>query len=118
MNISVELIKALLWEWRYVIVFVVFMVLFSWSWFKGKAYKYMMLAKSLAKDAVLNSGAEQEQWVIDTLYKLLPKPIQLITSQDQFNYVMRIIVHRLYIKAKDYLDNGILDNSITDNSTQ
>lgn len=106
------IITSFLWAWRYVIVFMVFMMLFAWTIFKGKAYKYMMLAKSLAKDAVLKSGAEQEQWVIDTLYKLLPKPIQLITSQDQFNYIMQIIVHRLYIKAKDYLDNGVLDNSV------
>lgn len=114
MNINIELIKAPLWEWRYVIVFMIFMVLFAWTHFKGKAYKYMMLAKSLAKDAVLKSGAEQEQWVVDTLFKLLPKSLQLIAPQDQFNYLMRIIIHRLYVKAKDYLDNGVIDNSIAE----
>jgi hypothetical protein len=91
---------------RYVRFRMSFQWLFAWSMFKGKAYKYMMLAKSLAKDAVLNSGAEQEQWVIKAIYKLVPGACVVPES------LMKVVVHHLYHAAKDKLDNGKLDNSI------
>lgn len=103
-----EIVKAFMWEWRFVIVAVIFMILFAWAWFKGKAYAIMLQAKSLAKDAVLRSGAEQEEWVIKALYKFLPGAITIWIPRP----VMQTVVHHLYIKAKDYLDNGVLDNSI------
>lgn len=103
---DLELIKAFIWEYRFVIAWVVFMVLFAWTMFKGKVYEYMMLAKSLAKDAVLKSGAEQEGWVVRTIYRFVPGANLVPES------VMKVVVHNLYHTAKDKLDNGKLDNSI------
>lgn len=103
---DLELMKAFIWEYRFVIVWIVFMALFAWTMFKGKTYEYMMLAKSLAKDAVLKSGTEQEGWVIKAIYKFVPGSALIPES------VLKVVVHHLYRTAKDKLDNGLLDNSI------
>lgn len=106
-----EQILSIVWEWRFVIVLVAAIVTFAlaeWNSFKAISYGVMLQAKSLAKDAILKSGKEQEEWVIKKLYQLLPKSLVTFISED----LMRKIVHYLYIKAKDYLDDEKLNNSI------
>lgn len=105
--------KELIWEYRFIIVIVVTAALFAlleWERFKGTAYALMLQAKRMAKDAVLKSGAQQEEWVIRKAYQFLPKSITIFIS----NEVMGKIVHYLYIKAKDKLDDGQLNNSVVE----
>ncbi|KGK88055.1 hypothetical protein [Clostridium sp. HMP27] len=107
-----EQFLSVVWEWRFVIVLIVAVIVFAlaeWNKFKAISYGIMLQAKSKAKDAVLKSGKEQEEWVVKQLYQFLPKTLVAFISED----LMRTIVHYLYIKAKDYLDDGQLNNSIS-----
>lgn len=108
---SNEVFKAL-WEWRFIIIYIISAIVFALSmgkeWFKAKAYSLMLLAKKQAKDGVLNSGREQEDWVVHELYIILRKlKVPFITEE-----VLRPLVHKLYNVAKDYLDDGQLNSSI------
>lgn len=101
-----------LWEWRYIIIyiisFVIFLVTHGKQWVNAKAYSLMLLAKSKAKDGVLNSGQEQEDWTVDQLYIVLKKlKIPFVTKE-----ALRPLVRKLYKLAKDYIDDGKLNNSI------
>lgn len=90
--------KLILWDWRWVIVIIL----------KEMAISGALMAKKLAKEAVLNSGQEQEDWVVNRIYPLLPVPVRVVISETTF----RKIVKYFYDKAKDYLDDGELNNSI------
>jgi len=101
----------LLFEYRFIIILFLAVILYAaleWQKFKTKAYALMLQAKSLAKDAILKSGHQQEEWVIRKAYQFLPKKITLFINEQR----MRSIVHYLYVKAKDYVDDGELNNSI------
>jgi uncharacterized protein (UPF0333 family) len=100
-----------LWEYRFVIIIIVAVILyaiFSWQNFKTKAYALMLQAKSLAKDAILKSGDQQAEWVVKKAYNMLPIGWQLFITEDR----LRKIIYYLYHKAKDYLDDGKINNSI------
>jgi len=108
-----ENLLTLIWEWRYVVLYVLGVIAFAVfqgkQWVKSQAYAFMLLAKSKAKDGVLNSGQAQEDWVVETLYILLKKlKIPFITEEN-----VRTIVKKLYILAKDYLDDGKINKSIS-----
>jgi len=103
--------KQLIWEYRFLVIVVVAITLFAlleWQKFKAISYGLMLQAKGLAKDAVLKSGDQQEEWVVKKAYQWLPKKFTIFISEE----MMRKIVHYLYHKAKDYLDDGELNNSI------
>ncbi|MEA4827621.1 MAG: hypothetical protein VB130_13480 [Clostridium sp.] len=107
-----ENIMNFLWEWRYVIIycisFIVFVIAHGKQWAKSKAYALMLLAKSKAKDGILTSGQEQEDWTVEQLYILFTKlKIPFITKD-----MLRNLVKNLYKVAKDYVDDGKLNNSI------
>jgi len=100
-----------LFEYRFIILVVLAIILYAaleWQKFKTQAFALMLQAKDLAKDAILKSGAQQEEWVIKKAYQFLPKKITLFINEQR----MRSIVHYLYVKAKDYTDDGELNNSI------
>lgn len=102
----------ILWEYRFVIVSIMAVVLFAlfeWKTFKEILYALMLQAKRFAKDKVMNSGKEQEDWVVTKAYIYLPKWITMFIPQE----TMRKIIKWLYDRAKDYLDDGKLNNSIT-----
>ncbi|CAM2938986.1 hypothetical protein HAHI6034_05830 [Hathewaya histolytica] len=104
-------ISNLLWEYRFIIVLLVSIVLYivlEWEKFKRVSYGVMLQAKSLAKDKILKSGKQQEEWVVKKMYQFLPKALTVFISDE----VMKKIVHFLYVKGKDYLDDGKLNNSI------
>lgn len=103
--------NEIVWDWRFVIIVFLAIVLFCvFNWQKAKviAYNGMLRAKSLAKDAVLNSGKEQEDWVVANVYPCLPLPVKAIMSKELF----RRFVSWLYAKGKDLLDDGKLNSSI------
>jgi hypothetical protein len=106
-----EMIKQFVWEYRFVLILILAMVLFcvfEWQKAKAIAYSLMLQAKSMAKDAVLKSGAQQEEWVVKKAYQFLPKSLTVFLSEER----MRKLVHYLYHKAKDCLDDGKMNNSI------
>lgn len=101
----------MLFEFRYVIAFILGIIvfaLFEWEKTKRIISGLMLTAKSLAKDAVLSSGKEQEDWVLIKAYQYLPKWITMFIPED----VMRRLIRYLYHMAKDYLDDGKINNSI------
>ena len=101
----------LLFEYRFIILIVLAVILYAaleWQKFKSQAYALMLQAKSLAKDAILKSGHQQEEWVIKKAYQYLPRKLTIFLSEQR----MRKIVHYLYVRAKDYVDDGEINNSI------
>lgn len=101
----------LLWEWRFVVICIVAAILWAiLEWEKAKAilYDLMLQAKRKAKDAILKSGREQEEWVLKMALQLLPLPLKIFLSEDN----IRKIIRWLYHKARDYLDDGQFNNSI------
>ena len=103
--------KQLFWDSRFVICVVVAIALYAvlaWKDFKIRTYALMLLAKDLAKDALLKNGDEQAEWVVKKAYQFLPKTISIFISEES----MEKIIYFLYTKAKDYLDDGKINNSI------
>ena len=103
--------KDFLWEYRFIVaVILAFAVWIILDWQKAKLQitQLMLLAKSKAKDAILNSGQEQEDWVVKNVWAYLPIKFKLFLSEP----TIRKIVKWLYRKAKDKLDDGELNNSI------
>ncbi|WP_461206942.1 hypothetical protein [Clostridium sp. DL1XJH146] len=110
-----EQIFNFIFEYRFIIVVIIAVLayaLFEREKFKSKAFSMMLQAKRLAKKAVLDSGRDQEDWVVDNLYKLLPKVITLAFSEEALKSILRKIVSALYKAAKDKLDDGVINNSI------
>lgn len=106
-----ERLLELAFEFRFIIasvIAVIIFALFETEKFKVKATSLMLTAKSLAKDAVLTSGEEQEDWVVTKLYIILPKAVTVFIPE----HVMRTVVRKLYNTAKDYMDDGVINNSI------
>ena len=106
-----DFILDLAWQFRFVLVVVVAVALFAlfeWEKFKQVAYKMMLQAKTMAKDMVLHSGKEQEDWVVEKVYMFMPLPAKVFISKK----LLRKIVKFLYDKGKDYIDDGKLNNSI------
>ena len=101
-----------LYEWRFVILIFVFavsfLILLGWHRTKVLLYQLMLQAKRMAKDAILKSGQEQEEWVVKKALQLLPFSLRVFLSED----TIRKIIKWLYHKAKDYADDGVINNSI------
>ena len=102
--------KALIWEWRYVIILALAVLVycfFEWNKAKEIIYKAMLAAKQLAKERIIKGGENQETWVVNRVYKMLPVRLKLIVSEE----VRRKIIKWLYLKSMDYLDDGKFNNS-------
>ena len=100
------------WDYRYLLLWVILAVIacitMGKQWVKAKVYTLMLLAKKLAKDQILATGLEQEEWVVNALYLVLKKlKIPFVTKEG-----LQPLVNKLYKKAIDYLDDGRLNNSI------
>lgn len=105
------MLNQLLVEYRYIFAALLGLILFAimdYAKFKAMAYQVMLLAKSKAKDMVLKSGQEQEDFVVEKLYDLMPVRFKVFISKE----TLRAIVKKLYSAAKDILDDGKLNNSI------
>lgn len=98
-------------EYRFMLLVILGVFIFAmaeWGKFKKLAYSGILNAKSLAKDYVLKSGKQQEDWVVKKMYQYLPKAFTRFISEEN----MRRAVHYLYHKAKDYIDDGKINNSV------
>jgi hypothetical protein len=103
--------KSILWDWRFVLVVVLGIAVYAvvdWKNFKIKLHQLMLDAKSLAKDKILNSGKEQEDWVVEKLYGIMPAKLKVFISKE----LLQKIVYKAYHTAKDLIDDGKLNNSI------
>jgi hypothetical protein len=65
-------------------------------------YALMLQAKRMAKDEILKSGQEQEDWVVRKALIFLPATVRIFLSEE----AIRVIVKFLFNKAKDFLDDG------------
>lgn len=104
-------LKALLWDWRFVIIVVLAFVIWAIADFKNfklLVVQVMLIAKSKAKDLVLKSGKEQEDFVVDKVYEIMPVRLKVFISKD----LLRKFVQKLYHSIKDYLDDKQLNNSV------
>jgi uncharacterized protein (UPF0333 family) len=98
-------------EYRFIILVALAIIIFSifeWQKTKGILYALILKAKGMAKDWVLKSGEKQEEWVVVNAYRFLPKEITVFINKER----MRRLVHYLYHKAKDIVDDGEINNSI------
>ena len=103
--------KDLLWEFRFIIILVLGALIYAvleWGKVKVTLLGLMLKAKSLAKDAILKSGKEQEEWVIRNAYHYLPSSFKLFISKA----MMQKLVHYIYHMAKDKLDDGCINDSV------
>jgi hypothetical protein len=106
-----DVIVSIIWDWRFVLIIVLGIVIYAildWKNFKIKLNALMLVAKSLAKDKILNSGQEQEDFVVEKLYAIMPAKLKVFISQE----LLRKIVKKAYATAKDLLDDGKLNGSI------
>ncbi len=74
--------------------------LYEWNKTKSILYGLMLQAKRLAGDLVLNSGREQEEWVLEKAYLYLPKGLSFMIPRE----IMRSLIAYLYSSAKEYLE--------------
>ena len=105
-----EYVKQLAWDWRYVILVMFALLLFAvfeWGKVKEMILSGALMAKKLAKDMILNSGQQQEDWVVERIYPFIPLPAKVFLSEAAF----RKLVRYMYGKAKDYLDDGEMNGS-------
>jgi hypothetical protein len=91
-----------------VLLGVVIFAIFDFAKFKQIVFQAMLIAKSKAKDLVLKSGQEQEDWVVEKVYNILPARIKLFVSKE----ILRNLVKKFYKEAKDYLDDGKFNDSV------
>ncbi len=106
-----ETILSYLWEFRFVIMviaFSVFFFIFEREMAISTLYALMLQAKRMAKDLILTSGKEQEDWVVDKAKLFLPKPVLLFLPDARLRAFVRI----LFAKLKDQFDDGEVNNSI------
>lgn len=110
------MLKVLI-EWRFVIVLIIVVIIYAILEGKSKIYQLMLqaerlakhaedVAKSGAKDLVLKSGQDQEDWVVIQIYRVIPYAKFISQS------TMHKIVKWLFHTGKDYLDDGKLNDSI------
>ncbi len=103
--------RYILWEYRYIIIFLLGAILylaFEWQRAKTILYALMLQAKSMAKDYILKSGQEQENWVVNKAMIYLPLPVRSVLNEN----IIRKIVRWLFHTAKDYIDDGKIDSSV------
>lgn len=77
----------------------------------------MLQAKRYAKDRILNTGMDQENWVVDNSLKYIPRKylivIGIIANVNGMNTeeFIRYQVRNLFDKLKDYADDGLFNKS-------
>lgn len=99
-------------EHRAIAITTVLLVIFAalnWKVFKQAVINLMIDAEQHAKEYLLNAGKDKEEWVVSEAYALLPVWLKFIPKK-----TMHAIVHYLFVKAKDFIDNGKFDNSYKD----
>lgn len=98
-------------EYNYIFILILgFIILFLFERQQAISvlYALMLQAKRMAKDAILETGKEQEDWVVEKAKLVLPRWILIFLPDDK----LRGFVKFLFDKLKDYADDGQFNNSI------
>ncbi len=97
-----------LWEYRYIIILIIIAVYYLVEWQRSKTilYALMLQAKRMAKDLILKTGKEEEDWVVKRAMVFIPAPVKIFLNQN----IVRAIVHELYHALKVYSENVETDN--------
>lgn len=101
---------SIIWEWRFIFLLSVGTVLYCLlEWQKAKAIIYAGIAqaKRYAKDQILKSGKQQEDYVVKLALQFLPLAWKLLIGEDN----IRKLIRWLYKKLGDYMDDGILNDT-------
>lgn len=106
-----QMVINFIWEYRYIgIAIVAFGIYFTVE--RQSALKVistlMLSAEKLARDAILQAGTEQRNWVREKAKLILPKYVLIFLTDDRLD----AIIEYLFEKAKDYADNGVVDGSV------
>jgi len=97
-------------EYGYIIWVILLAVIYAiseWGKVKEIAQGAILNAKRQAKDKILSSGIEQENYAVAKFYPMLPGRIKIFISEAIF----RNIIKWLYKKATDLADDGKLNKS-------
>lgn len=100
-----------IWEYRFIIMFVIWVVTYAISnfgKFKSDLKSGMLAAKQMAKDQILKSGKEQQEWVVKYALEKLPKAWVNFLGKEK----VRFLIQKMYAAAMDLIDDGKLNNSI------
>ena len=82
----------------------------NWKEFEKRVTAGMLKAKDLAKDQILKSAKEQEDWVINNILIIVGKRFGFIVNKINEEY-LRQIIHWLYVKAMDKYDDNKINGS-------
>ena len=107
-------VSPVIWEWRFLIVAIIMLVVYSifeWKKVKKILSENIIKARELAMEFVLESGQEQEDWVVERVYTILPAPVLGVLAIFGGKSALRKLVKIVYYQLKDYLDNQKLDKS-------
>jgi len=103
-------VLTFIWDFRFFIILallIVFKAVTDWQGFKADLYKYMLVAKKQAKDGILTSGQQQEEWVVKFALQNLPPTWEKFIGEDR----VRKWVQALYRKGIDLIDDGKINDS-------
>jgi len=106
-------ILNILWDYRFIIIGIIGIIIYAIinpSDFKVKIYQAMLYAKQMAKEGILKTGKEQEQWVVDNISAFVGKKWSIVVKILGEEKI-RSIIQTLYSKALDVLDDGQINNS-------
>lgn len=107
-------IVYVVWGYKFLILIAITLLLgllTEINLFRGKTLKAMLYAKNLAKDSVLKSGMEQENWVVEHLYLFIPKRWIFLINKILSEEMLRGIIQTLYRTSIDYIDDGKINKS-------
>lgn len=100
-----------IWEYKTLILLAFWLITYvvtSWEKFKSDIKSAMLAAKQMSKEQLLKTGIEQRQWVLDFIYKELPKTWIVILGEKR----TKDLVQKLYDSALDLIDDGKINDSL------
>ncbi len=73
---------------------------------RNSSIKYITEAEEMYKD-VSHAGGQKFEWVVDTLYKLLPKPMRIVVTKKFIEKIVQSTFDGIEAYAKTQLDKAI-----------
>ena len=83
--------------------------------FKKRITDGMLKAKDLAKDQILRSGKEQQDWIVAHISTIVGKRFAIVLKFIN-EEALRKIVNSLYVKIMDKYDDNKINGSFEDES--
>lgn len=71
---------------------------------KGKAVEYINTAESMYTD-ITKAGGQRFNWVVDSLYRLIPEPIRLIIPRSMIENIVQGVFDQMKAFAQKTLDD-------------